>query len=183
MDDNRELQQGEHKLTPAQLIAIREDMGLTQAELAERLGKSRNTVINWETGRTRIPADLLAKLTAPAPAEPLDAAKASERLGAANAPQCYFHERIGRYQCYFRNLKHPHWFHGTDSPWRGRNFEAVCTLGDLERHVPPTPEQAKAMLMANGVSERDADRFLSRGDRGGHSIAKLSDSFPPEWKA
>jgi hypothetical protein len=58
-------------------------------------------------------------------------------------------------------------------------FEPV-TLGELATFVPPTPEQAKAMLTANGVSEQAADRFLAK--RGGRSVPSLLDSHP-EWKA
>ena len=34
------------------LKQLREDHGLSQVELAEKLGKSQNTISSWETGRT-----------------------------------------------------------------------------------------------------------------------------------
>lgn len=36
------------------LRAARVNAELTQKELAEKLGKSENTIINWETGKTKI---------------------------------------------------------------------------------------------------------------------------------
>jgi transcriptional regulator with XRE-family HTH domain len=170
-------------MTPTQLTAIREEMGLTQAQFAERVGKTRNTVVNWENGRSRIPGDLLAKLAAPVADSALDAAKAAEPLCYDTAPECYFVERVGKHRINHRNLNHPRWWQSTDSPWMAKHgypeFEPV-TLGELATFVPPTPEQAKAMLTANGVSEQAADRFLAK--RGGRSVPSLLDSHP-EWKA
>ncbi|ANU53145.1 helix-turn-helix transcriptional regulator [Acutalibacter muris] len=42
--------------------AERARLGLTKDELAERLGVSRKTLLNWQTGRTEIPSGKLIKL-------------------------------------------------------------------------------------------------------------------------
>ena len=38
---------------------IRSALNLTQQDLADALGVSRDVVANWENGRVRIPADML----------------------------------------------------------------------------------------------------------------------------
>lgn len=45
-------------MTPSELHILRKQFGLTQADLAERLGVSRLTVSNWERARFTIPRDL-----------------------------------------------------------------------------------------------------------------------------
>lgn len=55
-----------HPMTPEQLKSIRERLGLTQAQLAQRMGVERNTINRWEMGLNRIPRMaqlLLAQLT------------------------------------------------------------------------------------------------------------------------
>jgi DNA-binding XRE family transcriptional regulator len=42
-------------LTPQTLKRQRQELKLTQAELAKELSVSRNSVIGWEAGRHRIP--------------------------------------------------------------------------------------------------------------------------------
>lgn len=42
-------------MTPAEFKALRQDMDLTQEELAERLGKSQRMVRYWESGKFAIP--------------------------------------------------------------------------------------------------------------------------------
>jgi DNA-binding transcriptional regulator YiaG len=39
-------------LSPQEVKDIREEVGLTQRELAEKLGVSANSISNWETGRS-----------------------------------------------------------------------------------------------------------------------------------
>lgn len=41
-------------MTPAELKRLRARLGLTQAQLAERLGVDRNTVTRWEMGLRKI---------------------------------------------------------------------------------------------------------------------------------
>lgn len=43
-------------MTPRELVAWRRRNYLDQVDLADLLGVHVNTVANWETGRTRIPA-------------------------------------------------------------------------------------------------------------------------------
>ena len=45
------------------LEASRVNAGLTQTELAEKIGVTRATVANWETGKAIIPATALKKLS------------------------------------------------------------------------------------------------------------------------
>ena len=41
----------ENLLTPRQILDLRRRLGLTQLELAERIGASLDTIRSWETGR------------------------------------------------------------------------------------------------------------------------------------
>jgi transcriptional regulator with XRE-family HTH domain len=52
-------------MLPKQLKAWRENNGLSQQQVADRVGKSRRTVINWELGRFAIPADIETLLKEP----------------------------------------------------------------------------------------------------------------------
>jgi transcriptional regulator with XRE-family HTH domain len=45
-------------MTQQELVAFRERLGLTQQELADRLGVDRVTIARWETGARAIPAFL-----------------------------------------------------------------------------------------------------------------------------
>jgi putative transcriptional regulator len=51
-------------MTPADIIAARERMGLTQARLAALLGVPIGTLRNWEQGRRQAPAFLRLALQA-----------------------------------------------------------------------------------------------------------------------
>lgn len=42
-------------MTPTYLKALRTSLGLTQAQLADRLGVKPNTVYRWEVGLRKIP--------------------------------------------------------------------------------------------------------------------------------
>ena len=50
-------------LTPARIREIREQLGLTQAQAAERIGVARRTWMYWESpGRHQAPSPAAAKL-------------------------------------------------------------------------------------------------------------------------
>jgi transcriptional regulator with XRE-family HTH domain len=51
-------------MSPADLVAARERMGLTQARLAELLGVQRLAVVRWENGQRAIPPYLHLALKA-----------------------------------------------------------------------------------------------------------------------
>jgi transcriptional regulator with XRE-family HTH domain len=51
-----------HDGVGARLARIRRERGLSQTELAERVGVIQRVVSHYETGRTRIPTDALFKL-------------------------------------------------------------------------------------------------------------------------
>ena len=53
----------DQKKTGARIGALRREKGLTQEQLAERLGVSRRTVSRWETGSNLPDLDLLLELT------------------------------------------------------------------------------------------------------------------------
>lgn len=42
-------------MTPQQLVSFREDLGITQQELADKLRVDRVTIARWETGTRSIP--------------------------------------------------------------------------------------------------------------------------------
>jgi DNA-binding XRE family transcriptional regulator len=48
-------------MTPSEIRAVRERMGVTQVEFAQLLNVSRNTVVNWEAGKAQ-PSELKADL-------------------------------------------------------------------------------------------------------------------------
>jgi transcriptional regulator with XRE-family HTH domain len=49
-------------MTPQELISWRKKEGISQAKLAKMLDKATLTIIRWEKGQSRIPADLAAQL-------------------------------------------------------------------------------------------------------------------------
>lgn len=51
-------------MTPTELIARREALGLSQTTLADALGVKQNTVSGWETGKRGIPDGIDGDLTA-----------------------------------------------------------------------------------------------------------------------
>jgi len=40
-------------MTPREIVKLREDLGLTQQQLADRIGAHQPTVARWEVGRNR----------------------------------------------------------------------------------------------------------------------------------
>ena len=53
---------GKYEYKPETLVRLREQMGLTQAKMAERLGVPSNTLSRWETGATKPDAESLAAI-------------------------------------------------------------------------------------------------------------------------
>lgn len=53
---------GKYEYKPETLVRLREEMGLTQAKMAERLGVPSNTLSRWETGATKPDAESLAAI-------------------------------------------------------------------------------------------------------------------------
>ena len=53
---------GKYEYKPESLARLREQMGLTQAKMAERLGVPGNTLSRWETGATKPDAESLAAI-------------------------------------------------------------------------------------------------------------------------
>jgi transcriptional regulator with XRE-family HTH domain len=49
-------------MTAAELTALRHRLGLTQQQLAERLGTMQGRVSAWETGRRPVPVQVQAHL-------------------------------------------------------------------------------------------------------------------------
>ncbi len=47
---------------PTFIKQIRKDLDMTQAQLAEAVGKQRSNISLWETGRTIPPGDIVLKL-------------------------------------------------------------------------------------------------------------------------
>lgn len=83
-------------MQPADLIAARQRLGLTQEGLAQRLGKTKQTIGAWEAGRT--PIDPMLSLAI----EGIEARiKDDERLAIAR-----FNDAAQRYATAFANLNH-----------------------------------------------------------------------------
>lgn len=49
-------------MRPIDIVEWRHEHKVKQAELAKELGKSRQTVVNWERGHTRLPDNLQGEL-------------------------------------------------------------------------------------------------------------------------
>jgi len=47
-----------------QLVDVRKQKGMSQQQLADFLGVSRNSVANWESGRSKTPPDVIGRLNA-----------------------------------------------------------------------------------------------------------------------
>jgi transcriptional regulator with XRE-family HTH domain len=177
-------------MTPSELKVIRKNYKLTQEGMAKQLGVSRLTVFNWEKGKFAIPADIvdrLAKADLAAPAQQADAVKA---IGAQSHPHLYWIES-GRNGRPVRKLAHPRWWCGPGSPFERlcsrEQWNAECskltTAIDLKTYIPPTPQQAYEIMVARGISDKDARDHLAwiRSPLPGHvetpriSMSELTD--------
>lgn len=56
--------------TRSAIRARRRELGYNQTELARRLGTTRQTIANWEAGRTRPSIELMQRLSAELKREP-----------------------------------------------------------------------------------------------------------------
>ena len=76
------------QLSIFQLSGFRHRLGLTQAEFATLMGVHRNSVINWESGRSGIPGPVLTAMDCLLWMERDHVLKAylAERLGRASKP-------------------------------------------------------------------------------------------------
>lgn len=81
-------------MSPDEFRKIRKAAGLTQGEMAKRLGVSRLTICNWEGAKFRIPDDVLDRLAATGALVPAlaPANKSSARV-VKDALEAYRHMR------------------------------------------------------------------------------------------
>jgi transcriptional regulator with XRE-family HTH domain len=94
-------------MTGEEFRKIRKAARMTQAQMAERLGKTRKTIVNWETGVFSIPEGALDTLTetgiAPEPA-------ASAPVTFVTHPELFTAGNGAARKYIRRNHKHPHWW-------------------------------------------------------------------------
>lgn len=163
-------------MTPAEFKVIRKNYKLTQGEMAEQLGVSRLTVFNWEKGKFALPADIVERLAKANLAAPAQQAEASKVVCIATHPQC-FHVQSGKHALSWRNLNHPRWWAGVSSPferfvdaptWQ-KEWERMATVAEYKAYVPPTPEQALAIMVARGIPDADARQYLTTMGYPGYS--------------
>lgn len=144
-------------MTPEEFRRVRKATRMTQAQMADRLGKSRKTIVNWETGVHDIPNDALDTLTergiAPVP-------ESVKPITPASHPHLY---RPGVLRnTFLRNHKHPHWFatftrllhHLTKA--QEDAFDALIAYPDDIEKMQWTPERAVAFIESLGIAHQTA---------------------------
>lgn len=150
-------------MTPSDFRAIRKAARMTQAQMAERLGVSRKTIVNWETAIFAIPDTVLETLeqkgveAAPAPAKV---------LSFLTHPQMFQRHSAG---AYLRNHLHPHWYLRSTAlapyltPEQRKLADAfITTVEHAVGHVPMTPENAVAFLQSFGMPELQARQVVAK---------------------
>lgn len=153
---------------------LRKGYGKSQDEIAKMLDKSRLTIINWESGKYRIPADIGEQLLKAGIALPAASAASQKPVCAKTHPHLY--TKIGP-DNYVRNHLHPHWYVTNTTLARYLTEEqqaqakAFVTLPEhVEGHTPMTGPQAVAFLQSLGVPE-NAARYTA--EKTGFSIAGM----------
>lgn len=92
-------------MTPDELISWRKQRNINQGQVADLIGVSRQTVINWERKHYAIPDDLEVRLSRAVPALNGQRARGEGRITPAAFPHLYQFERdIMRYR---PTAKHP----------------------------------------------------------------------------
>lgn len=150
-------------MTPDEFKLMRKAAGMTQAQMAARLGVSRRTVISWEAGEFNMPNDLADKIAT----EGLQAAPIVKHkpINEKTHPQCYRLHHAGRYR---RTHLHPHWYLQSTAlqakwtPEQCAQADAfITTTEHFENYVPPAPDEAVALLVRLGLEPVEA-RYVAR---------------------
>ena len=144
-------------MSPEEFKKIRKAARLTQAQMAEHLGVSRKTVVNWENEIFSIPDNALDTLTEKG-VSPVAGEAAPVTLKSHPHLFSNFHGKIRQ-----RNHQHPHWWtlvlrnYMTDAQ-KAVADAIVTTTADLE--TVWTPERAVVFTMAFvGKSRVDAENI------------------------
>ncbi len=146
------------------LIALRKQYGLTQADIAEIIGCSRQAVIKWEKGLHPIPDTVEPKLLAANLGAPATKKNAGKVVNAGTHPACYHAQGKNTFA---RTLLHPKWWAGVGTPFSKlvsiEQWEAVdarAMVSDLETYIAPSIEQAHALMVSRGITFNDASGYL-----------------------
>lgn len=135
---------------------LRKSLGLTQADMGEAIGYSRQAIIKWEKGLAKLPIDIEQKLRA-------------ANLALAQPRGKPVTEKTHRelYRGSFRTLAHPKWWCGVASPFQQlcsedewRSIDAIATTTDLLAYQPPTADQARVIMIRRGISPERAEKYL-----------------------
>jgi transcriptional regulator with XRE-family HTH domain len=147
-------------------IALRKQYGLTQADVAEAIGYSRQAVIKWEKGLHPIPDDVEQKLLDANLAAPATKKNAGKIVNAGTHPACY-HADPMRKGSFARTLLHPKWWAGTATPFarlvsddQWKQVDPAATVLELATYVAPTVEQAHALMLSRGITHDDASKYI-----------------------
>lgn len=163
-------------MTPDDFRKIRKAAGLTQAEMAAKIGKSRQTVINWEAKVYALPDDILDQLAK------VGFAKENTTSKPLAGEPWLIKVKVGGFQ---RQLCHPFWYLGVDSPYYrklmaaepGKRFRQTL-MSDLDGFTEPTPQQAYDQLIAAGCDPESCRTFI---EARGHYIFPSRVATLSEW--
>jgi|GEM_PF-4009876 len=145
-------------------IVLRKQNALTQAELGDLLGVSRQAIIKWEKGIHPLPVDIEQRLSAVNMAAPVQKKNASKIITDRTHPTLYRRNDLGQH---VRRLSHPKWWAGAFSPFsrlcstaQWAQINPAATVADLETYIEPTVDQARALMLDRGITLKDADAYL-----------------------
>jgi transcriptional regulator with XRE-family HTH domain len=148
---------------------LRKNYKLTQAQMGAALvpSASRQAIIDWERGHHPLPADIVERCARGNLAAPSQKDASSKLVTEITAPQCYRADPTRR--GYFnRTLAHPKWWYGSKSPFARlcsfEDWQAIdgkSTMQDLGAYVAPTPRQAFDLMLARGIADADAHKYLA----------------------